>query len=71
MSFTPNRISKRNVFTEEIELDNSSIQRNFDLIAKETNELNDKINMNNIKSVNSNNRFKNQTRFVVPFLFGG
>ena len=44
MTFTPNRITKKDTFTEEITIDKGGLQRNFDLIAKETNELGDRIN---------------------------
>lgn len=44
MTYTPNRIIKSDIETDEKIIDKSALQRNLDLIAKETNSLQDGIN---------------------------
>jgi len=70
MTFTPGRTSKKDIFTGEVELDGSSIQRNFDLVSRETNKLNDRITSNEVDTIKTTQRLKQQTSFVNAFLFG-
>jgi len=70
MTYTPNRITKRNIETDETEIDSNSIQRNLDLISKETKSLQNQINSNSTLSKENRMLVRTQTRFVNVFLFG-
>jgi hypothetical protein len=71
MTYVPNRIIKTDIETDEKIIDKAALQRNLDLIAKETNNLQDGIN--EIKKNADINRslVQGQTQFVNAFLFGG
>ena len=69
MTYTPNRIVRKNYETEEDELDRPALQRNLMLIAKETDELGNKILANQRVTDTSEKVLKKQTRFVNAFLF--
>jgi len=69
MTYTPSRIVRINAETEEIEIDKNAVQRNLDLISKETKNLQNQINSNSIASERTRKILQEQTRFVKPFLF--
>ena len=70
MTYVPNRIIKSDVFTDEIVIDKSALQRNLDLIAKETNSLRNAIDVISRRAGISRRIARTQTQFVKPFLFG-
>ena len=71
MTYTPNRITKKDLETEEISIDGASIQRNLDLIAKETKNLQNQIIGVESARTATTRKLQLQTSFVNPFLFGG
>lgn len=69
MSYTPSRISKKDVETDEVEISTPALQRNLYLISKETDELGDRINENGTGINKLELKNKQETRFVKTFLF--
>lgn len=70
MTYSPSRITKKDFETEEIEINGNLIQKNLDLIAKETKELQNQINANLTSGTQTAKILGGQTKFVNAFLFG-
>jgi len=70
MPYQPSKVTKKDPFSDEVIVDGKSVQRNLDLIAKETNILADSINANHAAAEKLDATFKRRTSFVNSFLFG-
>ncbi len=70
MTYSPNRITKKDVFTDDIILDNTAVQKNFNLVTRETNQLDSRITANERKANATTKILQKQTNFINAFLFG-
>ncbi len=67
MTYTPTRIITQNVETEEREINPGLVQVQFDLIAKETKTIDDRIDKL-VKSLENNSKKIDRPRFSRIFM---
>lgn len=70
MTYSPQRVEIKDFETDEMQIDGNLIQKNLELIAKETKELSNRINVNTSSFDGVNNRIRRNTKFVQAFMFG-